>query len=691
MNRILLGAAFLTGAIAILWIGSGFIGTDALAFTVTLIIAAVYALGGAELFRYRQATATLSGALANIPAGISSLDSWLSAVHPTLQNPVRLRIEGERVALPGPVFTPYLVGLLVMLGLLGTFLGMVATLKGAVFALETTTDLQAIRTGLTAPIKGLGMAFGTSVAGVAASAMLGLMSTVSRRERLLATGVLDVKIATAFRSFSLVHNRQETFRALQFQAQALPDLVVRLQAMGEQMERMGQHLGETLLTNQQQFHQSAQTLYPGLATSVEKSLRDNLTESARLAGAVLQPVMADVMANLQRETLQTQQQLSAVMQEQWQHFNSTATALLADQARNDQQRLEAWTQRFEALSSTLAEQWQQAGAQVISRQEKTATALAATTQDMADTARQTSSRQLEQMEELLGASEELVRTRIASEQNWLATHSERMENLANVVRTELATLRAEEERRGNAAVERLSGLESAVAQHLATLGTALEEPMTRLLQTAAETPKAAAEVIAQLRREITSSIERDNSLLEERSRLMEQLHTLLAALETSSSGQQRAIEALTHSSADLLRQVGVEFAQRVDAETSNLANQVGQITGSATEVAGLSEAFGFAVELFSESSQKLTDNLARVEEALDKSSSRSDEQLAYYVAQAREIIDLSMLSQKEVFEELRRLGQQEQRALEREPEREPEREQEREPERESERDPEEVA
>jgi hypothetical protein len=35
--------------------------------------------------------------------------------------------------------------------------------------------------------------------------------------------------------------------------------------------------------------------------------------------------------------------------------------------------------------------------------------------------------------------------------------------------------------------------------------------------------------------------------------------------------------------------------------------------------------------------------------------SRSDEQLAYYVAQAREIIDLSILSQKEVFEELRQL------------------------------------
>jgi hypothetical protein len=34
---------------------------------------------------------------------------------------------------------------------------------------------------------------------------------------------------------------------------------------------------------------------------------------------------------------------------------------------------------------------------------------------------------------------------------------------------------------------------------------------------------------------------------------------------------------------------------------------------------------------------------------------RSDGQLAYYVAQAREIIDLSMSSQKEIVEELRQL------------------------------------
>jgi hypothetical protein len=56
------------------------------------------------------------------------------------------------------------------------------------------------------------------------------------------------------------------------------------------------------------------------------------------------------------------------------------------------------------------------------------------------------------------------------------------------------------------------------------------------------------------------------------------------------------------------------------------------------------------VELFSESNDKLMETLQRIEGSLEKSVARSDEQLAYYVAQAREIIDLSIMSQKQIVE-----------------------------------------
>ncbi len=659
MTRFVLAMAAAVGTAVILWIGAGFWGVDLLALSVTLIIGAVYAFGLGELLRFRQATAQFTSALADIPAGLASLDVWLQRLPASLQNAVRVRVEGERVALPAPVFTPYLVGLLVMLGLLGTFLGMVATLKGAVFALETTTDLQAVRTGLTAPIKGLGMAFGTSVAGVAASAMLGLISTVCRRERLQATALLDVRMATVLRPFSLAHNRQETFRALQFQAQALPDLVVKLDAMSGQLAQMGQQLGDTLIANQQQMHQSAHTLFAGLASSVEQSLRDNLGESARLAGAVLQPVMETAVASIQRETAQAQQQMSAQMQEQWQRFNSTASNLLEAQAQQDQQRLALWSQQLEQMSSTLVQEWRAASAQAGAQQQQNTAALETAVHELVEQSRSQSGHLLQQITTLLETSDALVQTRIESEQQWRGEHGQHLQELTSALRGELGALREEEAQRGQAAVARLAELEAALAQHLATLGSALEAPMTQLIATASEAPKAAAEVIAQLRQEVSAGIERDNQLLAERNRLAEQLSALLGTLQDTTERQQQSIAALVQDASTHLQQISHDFSGQVNRDVGQLTQTAAQVTVSATEVSSLGEAFAAAVEQFSASSRSLTDNLARVEEALANSSTRSDEQLAYYVAQAREIIDLSMLSQKEIFEELRRLKPQE--------------------------------
>jgi hypothetical protein len=73
-------------------------------------------------------------------------------------------------------------------------------------------------------------------------------------------------------------------------------------------------------------------------------------------------------------------------------------------------------------------------------------------------------------------------------------------------------------------------------------------------------------------------------------------------------------------------------------------------------VASLGEAFGAAVALFGESSDRLLETLQRLEGSLEKSVARSDEQLAYYVAQAREIIDLSAMSQKQIVENLQQLS-----------------------------------
>ena len=203
----------------------------------------------------------------------AALADWLQTVPAGLRNAVRLRIQGERVALPAPVLTPYLVGLLVLLGMLGTLLGMMATLKGTGFALQSATDLQAIRGSLAAPVEGLAFAFGTSIAGVATSAMLGLLSALCRRERLQAVQQLDLKIATALHPYSDAHQRGETFKLQQQQSALMPALIDRLQALMASIEQHSSAADARLTAQQAEFHARTETAYLRLADSLQQSLQ----------------------------------------------------------------------------------------------------------------------------------------------------------------------------------------------------------------------------------------------------------------------------------------------------------------------------------------------------------------------------------------------------------------------------------
>ena len=942
--------AFLAGLAIVCWIAAGYAGTNFLALAVTLLIGGCYLAGAYELYRYRQATATLAQAVACLSEAPASLGSWLERLHPSLRDSARLRVEGERVGLPGPALTPYLVGLLVLLGMLGTFLGMVATLRGTGIALETATDLQAIRASLAAPVKGLGFAFGTSVAGVATSAMLGLLSALCRRERIQAAQALDSRIATTLRPYSRGHQRDEAFRLLQRQADVMPALVERMQAMMTTMAEQNQALTERLAASQDAFHGKTEVVYTRLASSVEQSLKDSIADSARAASAAIQPAVDATMAGLARETtalrdtvthavqqhldgvssrfetattdvaatwnqalaghqrasealaadlrtsldgfaqtfeqrsaglldgvatrldtaaasaadawrealsrqertgeklasdnqqaltaaavafgehaatlvrtvgeshagLQTQlaahdaQRLSAwadtlgtmtagLRQELEQlnahtvsrqdeisttlaqsvrdisaqtqaHASQTlaeidrlvqaasdapkaAVALQAELASRDAQRFAAWTDTLGTMTAALRQEWEQLNAHTVSRQDEISTTLAQSVRDISAQTQAHASRTLAEIDRLVQAATDAPKAAVALQAELAARDEQRFASWTDTLGTIAATLRQQWEQASTHAATRQQEICEALAQTARAISTetqahasttlaeidrlvqaAAEAPkaattlqaelasqdaqrmaawtdtlgtmaaslrqeweqasahtvsrqqeicetlavtardmaaqaqaqatgtiaeVAHLMQAASEAPKAAAEVIAELREKLTDGMARDHAMLEERSRMMETLGTLLDAVNHASTEQRTAVDTLVATTADLLERVGSRFTDKVESETGKLTDVAAQVTGSAVEVASLGEAFGVAVQLFSESNGKLIDHLQRIEAALDKSMTRSDEQLAYYVAQAREVVDLSMLSQKQILEDLQqRAGQQ---------------------------------
>jgi hypothetical protein len=82
----------------------------------------------------------------------------------------------------------YLIGLMIFLGLLGTFWGLLETVgavSGVIAGLSTATDVSTLfndlQTGLKAPLSGMGTAFGTSLLGLAGSLVLGFLDLQAGR------------------------------------------------------------------------------------------------------------------------------------------------------------------------------------------------------------------------------------------------------------------------------------------------------------------------------------------------------------------------------------------------------------------------------------------------------------------------------------------------------------------------------
>jgi hypothetical protein len=685
-KRLLLLSVFALGLLAIGWVIVGYLGSNPLGVAVALLIGACYLAGAFELFRYRQATATLRQAVAGLSGPPAELGAWLERLHPGLRHAVRLRVEGERAALPAPAMTPYLVGLLVLLGMLGTLLGMMATLRGTGTALGSASDLQAIRGSLAAPVNGLAFAFGTSIAGVAGSAMLGLLSALVRRERLQAVHVLDAAIATTLRIHSRAHQREEAFRLLQQQAAAMPALVDRLQAMAARLEQQDAAAHQRQQADRESFHRHTEEAYTRLARSVEQSLQASVADSARTAASVLQPVVESTLASLARESAAIQASVGDAVQRQLDGlaagFDSTArtvTGIWSDALAQHRQANEAHAQALGSVLARFAETFEQRSSALL---DGVAERLDASVERTSEAWQAALSKQDAAHAELAEHNRQALAAASAS----FETHAAALVQAVNRSHAELqSALEARDEARLAAWAQKLDAITGelatqwkaageASANHQQAICNTLEQTacavaakteahasqtlaeIARLVEAASEAPRVAAEVVGELRQKLSDSMVRDTAMLEERSRLLATLETLLDAVNHASTEQRSAVDALVSTSAELLDRVGSRFAAQIETEAGKLDTAAAQVTASAVEVAGLAEAFGAGVTQFGLTNDALMERLQQIAGALDASLARSDEQLAYYVAQAKEVVELSVLSQQQIIENMQQLA-----------------------------------
>jgi hypothetical protein len=502
--------------------------------------------------------------------------------------------------------------------------------------------------------------------------------------------------------------RRETFRLLQEQNALMPVLVERLQSLADTLERQQQAAGERLHADQQAFHRHTEAAYTQLATTLQHALHDGIAQQADAVGAALRPVVDATMAGLAEQSGRLHATIEAAASRQLDGLAAAVqgaagaareswSAAVAEQQRGNaaladdlRQALHQFTAAFEQRSAALvdgvagrledhaartAEAWDGA----LARQHAAHDALARRNEQAWESAsagfEQRSGALIDALRQAHGELQSAFAARgDVMIQSLQRSHGELQDALetrdaARLAqwRDAFAALTDEFGRRWAQGSERVAAHQQQVCATLERTAQAMGEQaqahardtlagIARLVDAAAEAPRAAAEVVAELRQKLSDSMVRDTAMLDERGRLLETVETLLGAVNHASTEQRSAIDALVATSAELLERVGSRFTARIEDEAGRLDEAAAHVTGSAAEVASLGEAFGAAVQSFGQAADALNQRLQGIEAALEKSLARSDEQLAYYVAQAREVVELSMLSQQQIIGELQQLA-----------------------------------
>ncbi|MDN3920350.1 hypothetical protein [Roseateles violae] len=728
------------------------------ALAMTLLIAGFFAIGVWELTAFRRDS---RGLVAAVEGDVG--DDWIGTVPLALRAAVQQRLEGLRVLPPGLTLAPALAGLLVLLGMLGTFIGLVITLSSTASALGASADLAALRAALGAPVQGLGLAFSASVAGVAGSAMLGLMLALARRERAAALASLDTALLSKLRPLSAAHRREIEQQALHTAAaeQARSHQLELL----SQLQQFSERIADQISAQNTAFHSETSKAYAALAASVDATLRGSLADAARAAGAAIGPAAEAAMAGIAREAAALHERVGSQVAAQLGSLSSSfeagaeriarqqeaaavaqtaglnqqremALQWLSDSGAAAQRAAELQGQRWSADSQALLtaldamakrhlaaqlqeaqerEARQQAQLEAFAEQRKaaqqivaqTAEQFVAQTQALLDRVSDAHARQLAVLGEQQAqrrieaqADADALRTQREAIEQVLATQREEAHQLligsgeraqaaladmtallaqqsqaaVSVFADAFSKLQAGQEARDAQRLEAWRAvLEAAGAAQLEQQGRMADSLLSKtrelvtqaeghsqrtlaeagaLMQAAGEAPRAAVEVVSALREQLAQSQAQDRAALAERAELMQTVSTLLASLQQAAGEQRAAIDALVGRSATQLEDLGQRFTAQAEATGQALSEAASNLAVGAADIASVGEGFSEAVNQFQGANTQLVQHLAALEDRLSAAMARSDDQLGYYVAQAREVIDLCLGSQKQVLDAL---------------------------------------
>ncbi|MBI5534840.1 MAG: hypothetical protein HY898_19090 [Deltaproteobacteria bacterium] len=307
--------------------------TDRLSFGLAILIGSGLLVGLTELFlRAARAERLMSELRRKAPDTLEAVDTCSVE----LKGLLRRRLAGNAVQIPAAWFTTYLLGLLVMVGMLGTFLGLFESLRGAREALTTSGDVDALRSALVSPLQGLSRAFGLSAAGVSASATLGLAAVFTRRAESRFVEVITAIVTGPLSAFTAA-GRQLT--ALEVVAAHGPDLALSARALQDASRQLEALRTEMIASQEAAAARSAEAIR-ATAAEVRADLRAGIDRAAEATDKALRPLFDHVSGRVS-EVAQQHQAAGLALQAETRQIEALRRDLLSSQEASAARSAEA--------------------------------------------------------------------------------------------------------------------------------------------------------------------------------------------------------------------------------------------------------------------------------------------------------------------------------------------------------------
>lgn len=679
---------------------ASYLGRDPVASVIVFAIGAALLIGLWELFVRQVRANALERELRALPP--RPQESTVDSASPLLGALLRARLEHAPSPSLGENTAPFLTGLLVMLGLLGTLLGLFQTVSGAGHALTASTDVDALRRSLSAPIDGLTRSFGCSAAGISASAMLGLaLALVRRRENRMLRGVYNYATGP-LRVQSPVRRQARALEQLVSQGQALPDATAALEGVGTKLG----HLSNELVELQQTALKSQQRAFSELLAA----LRGEVVKAAADAGEAVLTKVSPMMEQLSQRSAET-------LSSQAEALNQLARQLKDELTRDELRRREEGAQALERLRTQLDEA-ERTRASAHAEELSKLSALAQTAQTSAEQRERELS---ERWQELLARLDQ--QREAAREQG---TELTRLTGALGAQLEQRTQSEAQHDARSERTLSQLAAaaaaLESSLGQQGASL-TQLTEQLPPLFQQSASAAQAAAEraltdvakiteqrlsqVSELLASEIAQRASAEQTLAERAQHAFERVQQSAEQLERALSHQSTELEGLITRVGQLLPEL-VEAAQTGATETlerlqqsaeaqaerfteleaaiergrdeharglatqlqshaQDLENRLGE-TGravqeaaavwqaSSAEMQAMAQLFTSSIDKQREAALAFSESFADVEGAVERAGrNAAHDALADQLAATQEVFARQLQFQRELFEQLRAL------------------------------------